>query len=45
VAFVRFLRDYRVRDSSGRVYRAGDVEEMDDGSARHFVARGAAECV
>ena len=40
---IKFLRDYRVKDAEGASYTAGEVRELTDASARHFIVRGAAE--
>lgn len=39
---VRFTRDYLVKDGSGKKYKAGQVVELEDASARHFINRAAA---
>ena len=40
---IRFSKDYKVKDSQGAEYAVGQVEEMEDSSAFHFVKLGVAE--
>lgn len=42
---VRFTRDYLVKDGSGKKYKAGQVVELEDASAQHFINRAAARLV
>lgn len=39
---IRFLRDYLVKDDTGTTYKKGQVCDMVETSARHFLNRGAA---
>ena len=40
---IRFLRDYVVKKPGGNVYKLGDVVEVSEGGAQHFIRRHAAE--
>lgn len=39
---VQFTRNYLVKDAEGTSYNAGDIVELSEDSARHFIIRGAA---
>ncbi len=39
---IRFLRDYLVKDDTGTAYKKGQVCDMVETSARHFLNRGLA---
>ena len=39
---VRFTRNYTVKDGSGTKYRAGEVVDLPEASAQHFINRQAA---
>ena len=41
--FVKFVRAYTVQDGTGKTFKNGQVVEMSEPSARHFINRGAAE--
>ena len=40
---VKFLKDYTVKAENGATYKKGEVYEMSDAGASHFVNRQAAE--
>lgn len=40
---VKFLRDYTVQDCDGCEYTEGQVVDLPDASAQHFINRGIAE--
>lgn len=42
---IRFTRHYTVKDDTKKTYKAGDVVEVSDASAKHFTDRNAAEIV
>ena len=42
---VRFIRAYTVKDGSGKKYKAGEVVDLQDASANHFINRRAAVLV
>ena len=39
---VRFTRSYTVKDGSGKRYKAGEVVDLPEASANHFISRRAA---
>ncbi len=43
--YVKFLRHYTVRDDSGTQFTKGQVVEVTEASAQHFLNRGAVERV
>ena len=45
MAKITFLIDYAVDAEGGEAYAAGDVVELPEASAEHFVKRGAAEAI
>lgn len=40
---IKFLDPYQVKDAGGKLYLAGEVVELSEASARHFLRRSAAE--
>ena len=40
---VKFLRKYKVNDEEGREYAEGEIVDLSEGSAKHFIDREAAE--
>jgi hypothetical protein len=42
---VQFVRDYTVQADRGQTYEEGQVVQLPEASANHFLARGAAELV
>ena len=40
---VRFLETYKVKDQEGRTFLQGEVYDLPDSTALHFVRRGRAE--
>jgi len=45
VAKITFLIDYAVDAEGGETYAAGDVVDLPEASAEHFVKRGVAEAI
>lgn len=39
---IKFTRAYQVKAKDGETYEAGQVVELNDASAKHFLDRGAA---
>jgi len=39
---IRFSRDYQVKAVNGPFYKEGEIYDLPEASARHFVRRGAA---
>ncbi len=42
---VRFVRDYKVKDTEGKEYKKGKVYDLSDARVRHFLNRNAVEVV
>lgn len=42
---IRFLKDYQVQAENGESYKAGEVYDLPDLSAKHFLRKGRAEIV
>ena len=40
---IKFSKDYKVNAANGAKYKAGQVVQLPEASARHFVGRGLAE--
>ena len=40
---IKFIRDYKVNDAEGQRFKVGEIRELTEASARHFITRMAAE--
>ncbi|AGW13820.1 hypothetical protein [Megalodesulfovibrio gigas] len=45
MARVRFIEDYVVKDREGRQFKAGQIYDLSEDGARHFISRGRAVAV